>query len=174
MIGSRMVLTGGFDGLIKDMTNKTERGILRAALRRTGQQVTVKEARRNLKGVGAARYVKNVIVKTTVTARQAVAMIGARKGSPLSKIGHLIEGGTKRHVITPKKAKVMVSRDGIFRGRRVNHPGTTARPWLNPALNNKRRAATSKFAELVRAEILKAAAKARTASAKRFAAGIER
>ena len=38
-----------------------------------------------------------------------------------SKTAHLVEGGTKPHVITFKN------------GRKLRHPGTSPRPWLRPA-----------------------------------------
>lgn len=150
-------LTGSFEPMLKGFASKTERGILRASLRRTGQQVVAKEARINLRRVGGKRFTRDIIVKTSVTLSRAVAQIGARKRSPLAKIGHLIEGGTRPHVIqTRRQGGVMMGKDGIFRGRRVQHPGTQARPWLNPALLNKKRQAVARFKDLVVEEMFKA------------------
>jgi len=158
-MGAKVELKGSFEPLLKGFTNKTERGILRGTLRRTAQQVILKAAKANLKDVGARRYVKNLTVKTSVTNQVAGARIGAKKGSPLGKIGHLIEGGTRPHLLRPKSAQVMVSKDGIFRGRSAMHPGTRSRPWLNPALNDNIRQAVTRFGQLIVEEIDKAIAK---------------
>ena len=149
-------LEGSFEPLLKRFSDKTERGILRASLRRTSQQVIIKEAKANLKQVGGRRFLKDMTVKTSVTMKRAVARIGAKVGTPLSKIGHLIEGGTRPHVILPKRRPVMISKDGIFRGRRVEHPGTRAKPWLNPAMEENRQRAITKFGDLVVDEMEKA------------------
>ena len=48
-----------------------------------------------------------------------------------------VEYGTKPHVIHPKKAKMLVWKDRqtgkIHAAKEVNHPGTRAQPFLEPA-----------------------------------------
>lgn len=158
-ISANVELKGSFEPLVRGFSNKTERGILRASLRRTAQQVILKEARKNLKSVGGKRFAKSVTVKTTVTNKVANAKIGAKKGSALAKIGHLIEGGTRAHAMVPKKARVMVGKDGIFYGTKAQHPGTQARPWLNPALEDNKAPAVARFGAIIVEEIDKAIAK---------------
>ena len=158
-INSKVELKGSFEPLLKGFSDKTERGILRASLRRTAQQVVLKAARSNLKSVGGSRFAKSVTVKVAVTNRVANAKIGAKKGTPLAKTGHLIEGGTKEHSIVPKKSRVMVGRDGIFYGTKAAHPGTQARPWLNPAFEDNKTPAVAKFGTLIVEEINKAISK---------------
>ena len=159
-INSKVELKGSFEPLVKGFSDKTERGILRGTLRRTAQQVVLREARKNLKSVGGKRFARSLTVKTTVTQKVANAKIGAKKGTPLAKIGHLIEGGTRGHTITLKKSRVMVGRkDGIFYGTRAEHPGTRARPWLNPALEDHKGPVVRRFGELIVEEINKAVAK---------------
>ena len=155
-----VALEGSFEPLVRGFTDKTERGILRGALRRTGQQVTVKEARNNLRSIGANRHAKSVTVKTSVTNLVAKARIGAKRGTVLAKIGHLLEKGTRSHTIRPRRAKALVGkRDGIFYGTRVSHPGARAQPWMNPALEDHVPRTVSKFTALVVEEIDKAVAK---------------
>lgn len=158
-INSAVELKGSFEPLVKRFTDKTERGILRGTLRRTAQQVILKAARSNLKGVGGKRFARSLTVKTAVTNRVANAKIGAKKGTALAKVGHLIERGTRAHTVTLKKARVMVGKDGIFYGTRAAHPGTRARPWLNPALEDNKSPVVAKFGELIVEEIAKAIAK---------------
>ena len=159
-INSNVELKGSFEPLVKRFADKTQRGILRATLRRTAQQVIVKEARANLKSVGGKRFTKGLTVKTTVTNRVANARIGAKQGSLLAKVGHLIERGTKPHTLETSKSRVMVGRkDGIFYGTQARHPGTAAKPWLNPALEERKGPTVQRFGELIVEEIEKAIAK---------------
>ena len=102
-------LKGSFEPLLKGFTDKTERGILRGSLRKTARAVVLKAARKNLRLANGRRFAKDVTVKTKVTNTQAFAVVGAKKGSPLSKIGHLIEKGTRGHQITVKRAKATTS-----------------------------------------------------------------
>ncbi len=45
-----------------------------------------------------------------------------------------VEKGTKPHVIRPVKKKVLANPEtGEIFGKKVNHPGTTAQPFLYPA-----------------------------------------
>jgi len=152
-------LEGSFEPLIKGLTDKTQRGILRGSLRKTARAVLVKAARRNLRLANGRRFAKDVTVKTKVTNTQALAVVGAKKGSPLSKIGHLIEKGTRPHEIAVKRAKSMVTRDGIFIGRRASHPGTQAKPWLNPALRDNKVKAVADFGKNLVIEIDRAVRK---------------
>jgi len=159
-VQSNVELKGSFEPLVKGFSDKTERGILRATLRRTAQQVVLKAARANLRSAGGGRFAKSLTVKTTVTNKVANAKIGAKRGSPLAKVGHLIERGTKSHAMTPRRSKVMVGRkDGIFYGTFVEHPGTQAKPWLNPALEDRKVPTVARFGELIVEEINKAVAK---------------
>ena len=159
-LGNGVELTGSFEPLVKGFTDKTERGILRGALRRTGQQVTVKEARNNLRSINAARHTKSVTVKTSVTNFRATAKIGAKKRTTLAKIGHLLEKGTRGHPVRVKNARVMVGRrDGIVYGTAVSHPGAKKQPWMNPALEDHILRTVDKFGELIVQEIDKAIAK---------------
>ena len=153
-------MTGSFEPLVRGFSDKTERGILRGALRRTGQQITVKEARNNLRSINAASHVKSVTVKTSVTNFVATARIGAKRGTALAKIGHLLEKGTRGHTVRARKARVMVGRrDGIIYGTNVSHPGAKKQPWMNPALEDHVPRTVNKFKDLILEEIDKAVAK---------------
>ena len=158
-INSNVELKGSFEPLVRGFSDKTERGILRGSLRRAAQQVILKAARGNLKGTGAQRHAKSVTVKTTVTNKVANAKVGAKKGTALAKIGHLIEKGTRSHAITTRDSRVMVGKDGIFYGTKAQHPGTQAKPWLNPALEDNKAPAVAKFGTFIVEEINKAIAK---------------
>ena len=49
-----------------------------------------------------------------------------------------VEFGTKAHQIKVKTAKVLSDGKKFF-GKLVNHPGTTAQPFLRPALDNNKK-----------------------------------
>ena len=158
-IESGVTLKGSFEPLVKGFTDKTERGILRGSLRRTARQVLVKGARSNLRAAGGGRFAKDITVKTKVTNKVAWATVGAKAGSVLAKVGHLIERGTRGHAMRAKNARAMVTKDGIFIGSRANHPGTQAKPWLNPALSDNKGKAVLVFGQNLVLEIEKAVAK---------------
>ena len=158
-IDNNVELKGSFEPLIKGCTDKTQRGILRGSLRKTARSVIVKAARGNLRKANGQRFAKDVTVKTKVTNTQAFAAVGAKRGTPLSKVGHLIEKGTRAHEIGVKRAKSMVTRDGIFIGRRASHPGTQAKPWMNPALKENKGKAVSDFRKNLVTEIDRAVRK---------------
>ena len=154
-------LKGSFEPLIKGFTDKTQRGILRGSLRKTARSVLVKAARRNLRKANGQRFARDVTVKTRVRNKQAFAVVGAKRGTPLSKVGHLIEKGTRPHEIGVKRAKSMVTRDGIFIGRRASHPGTQAKPWMNPALRDNEAKVVTDFGKNLVTEIDRAVRKGR-------------
>ena len=158
-IETSVSLKSAIPNLRARVTDKTERGILRGSLRKTARSVVVPAAKTNLRAVNGKRFVKDLTVKTKVTAKVAFAVVGAKKGSALSKIGHLIEKGTRTHVTQTKQKKAMVTRDGIFIGKRANHPGTQARPWLNPALKDNTTKALLVFGQNLVVEFDRAIAK---------------
>ncbi len=49
-------------------------------------------------------------------------------------IAHLVERGTKAHKITPKKGKLRLRGGGFVTGA-ITHPGTRARPFMEPAFD---------------------------------------
>lgn len=158
-IETSVSLKSAIPNLRARVSDKTERGILRGSLRKTARSVLVKAAKNNLRSANGRRFVKDLIVKTKVTGKVAFALVGAKKGSTLSKIGHLIERGTKGHSIAPTRKKAMVTRDGIFIGKRANHPGTQAKPWLTPALKDNRTRVLTVFGQNLLIEFDRAIAK---------------
>jgi len=171
-IESAVIVNGSFEPLIKGFTDKTQRGILRASLRRAAQQTVLKAARANVRKVAGGKHAKSVVAKSTATNKVAFAKIGAKRETDWSKIGHLFEFGTKSHLMQagrtgsatrtrPKSGKrVMVGRkDGIVYGTKALHPGMRARPWMVPAWALMKRPAVAKFGTFIVEEINKAIAK---------------
>lgn len=50
--------------------------------------------------------------------------------------GDYVEGGTTPHLILPRRSAALVfeGRDGTVFARRVDHPGSPARPWFRPVV----------------------------------------
>lgn len=73
-----------------------------------------------------------------------------------------VEEGTKAHVIRPRKKKALrwasngTGAEGWRFAKKVNHPGTKAKPFLKPALASKREAIESKFEAATRLAIRRA------------------
>lgn len=59
------------------------------------------------------------------------AIVGNTKLAPYARFVH---EGTKPHIIKAKNKKVLASKGKIF-GKKVNHPGTKANPYLKNAAN---------------------------------------
>ena len=171
MTNQHVIIDGSFEPLIKGLTDKTQRGILRASLRRAAQQTVLKETRKNVQKIAGGKHAKALVAKSSATNFRAFARIGAKKGTNWFKIGHLVENGTKAHIVESKtdvstistrrtRKKVMVGRkDGIIYGTRVRHPGARARPWLVPAWALMKRPAVDKFGQFIVEELDKAVAK---------------
>ena len=70
-------------------------------------------------------------LKRDIKARNATASgvtITQTKAVPYAKYVH---GGTKAHIIRPKNKKALANtKAGLFFGKKVNHPGTKANPYL--------------------------------------------
>lgn len=65
-------------------------------------------------------------------------------GTPVDYAPH-VEFGTRPHKIRTKKAKVLSNGKSFF-GKEVNHPGTTAQPFLMPAFDRNKK----KFVNAIR------------------------
>ncbi|MCR8679240.1 MULTISPECIES: HK97 gp10 family phage protein [Campylobacter] len=59
-------------------------------------------------------------------------IVGNTKLAPYAKFVHF---GTKPHIIKAKNKKVLAAKGKIF-GKKVNHPGTKASPYLKNALDS--------------------------------------
>lgn len=71
-------------------------------------------------------------IKTEIYTDATVSTLGGATYN----LGYLLENGTSPHLIEPVNANVLhfqIGGEDIF-AKRVNHPGTTARPHFKPAL----------------------------------------
>lgn len=60
-----------------------------------------------------------------------------------------VEYGTRPHTISVNGAKVLTDKKTFF-GKSVEHPGTTAQPYLRPAIDNNRKALVGLWRQIFR------------------------
>ncbi len=83
--------------------------------------------------------------------------------SAMAKIGtdveyaRAIEYGTAARVIVPTNKKALYWPGADHPVRRVNHPGTPAKPFLRPAFDTKRDAASREIGDSLKAVLLRVA-----------------
>ena len=136
------------------LSQKQQRRIWRTIFRATGQSVVQKQARKNLRGLGLRKHAGKVTTRAKATNQNVEARIGARKRTQLAYIGHLIENGTRPHVIKVRRKKGL-ARGKVFFGKSVQHPGTIARPWLRPAVQDTAQAVSDDITKRAAAEMEK-------------------
>lgn len=140
---------------VADLSVKIHRAVTRKALRKAGT-ILQKQAAANLRAMGHGHLAKQVAVSSSVTVTKGgEAKIGAKRGTELGRIGHLLEKGTKPHRIDAKGANVLRI-GGVVVGRTVQHPGARPRPWLEKVIEEKQTEVVAAFEKAIIAEISKA------------------
>lgn len=134
------VIQGGrqLDDLLKTLPVKLQRNVSRAALR-AGAVVLREEIRRNAP-VDSGDLRRSV--RVTSRARGDNVSASAKVGNRVAWYAHLVEFGTRPHVIKAPPGKGL-NVAGQPR-KEVNHPGIVGKPFIRPALDTK-------FPEVVRA-----------------------
>lgn len=142
--------------LSKGMQGQALRGAMRAAA-----APVVKGAKAN----SPSRSVKKALTSIVAVTRNSAitARIGAKRGSPGGRILHLVEKGTRPHIITARDGgilaiphKITLRRRfaqydaGTVFGREVKHPGSKPRPFFQQALPENRPEAERKFTSALR------------------------
>lgn len=124
------VIGGGreLDALLQSLPVKMEKNINRSALR-AGAAVMLKEVRERIPvASGALRDSARI----TTRAKGAGVSASVKVGNFQAWYAHLVEFGTRPHVIKPKEPGGALQFGGQTT-RSVQHPGTRARPFMRPA-----------------------------------------
>lgn len=131
---------------------KVEANVVRAALR-AGAVVVRREAL-GLVPVKSGKLKSTVRVGTFKKGREIHATVKA--GDPRKRVfyAHLVEGGTKAHVIKARRGGVLVLGKRFF-AQRVQHPGAKASPFMRPALAATADRALDAIADRARARLEK-------------------
>lgn len=127
------IITGGreLDELLQTLPTKIERNVTRAGLR-AGAVVFREEVRNNVP-VSSGALKKSVRITTRAKAGQVSASV--KVGNPTAWYVHLVEFGTRPHVISAAPRRGL-SVNGTPR-REVNHPGAQGKPFVRPAVDSK-------------------------------------
>lgn len=141
------------DRLLKELPAKIEGNIMRGAVR-AGAKVMETRAK-ELVPVDDGDLRDSIKVSTKSKRGQVSATV--RAGGKKAFYAHMVEFGTARHFIKPRKRKSL-----FFAGMArevVDHPGTPPKPFMRPALDNSQREAVDAAAAYIRARLAKEAAK---------------
>lgn len=123
-------IVGGreLDRLLQTLPVKAERNILRGALRAGAVVVRDEIRQRAPVDSGALRD----SIRVTSRVRKGTVSASAKVGNRDAWYAHLVEFGTRPHVILPRRQGGSMQFGGV-RTRLVNHPGTQGRPFVRPA-----------------------------------------
>ncbi len=138
-----------FEKNVKKLGGKVAKKVVRASLKKGGT-VIIKEAKNNLPAEydTLRRSIRSAFRKPKTSFYQTLK-IGFTTGRDAKYNGwyaHIVEGGSDAHTIKSKTGKVITAGDDTY-AKKVNHPGTPARPFLRPAFDNKASAALRKFTD---------------------------
>ena len=143
------------DEAMKQLSDKLQRNVLRAALR-AGSKEIADEAKR-LVPVKTGRLrdtirVTSRVIKGVPTAKVVAggASKGKRKGAFYAP---MIEFGTNAHIIRSKTGGTL-SFNGV-KVFEVQHPGAQKKPFMRPASDARAQAAVQRFAEYLRSRLTK-------------------
>lgn len=106
-----------------------ERKLLRGALR-AGQKVTLERARQSIHNV-SGELAASLRISTRASGSTVSAKVKA--GNAKAPYAHLVEFGTRAHVIVAKNAGGLALASGVYSS--LHHPGAQARPFMRPALD---------------------------------------
>lgn len=140
MSAENTTIVGGrqLDDLLKTLPAKVEKNIMRAALR-AGASVMLEEVKQRIPAdTGQLR----ASARITTRGKQGSVSASVKVGNFVAWYAHLVEFGTKRHIIKAKRDSAV--RFGGITVEQVNHPGTTGHPFMRPA-------AEAKFGESIQA-----------------------
>lgn len=123
-------ITGGreLDRMLQSLPVKMERSIMRGALRAGAVIIRDEIKSRAPVASGALRD----SIRVTSRAKKGTVSASAKVGNRIAWYAHLVEFGTRPHVILPRRQGGSMQFGGV-RTRLVDHPGTTGRPFVRPA-----------------------------------------
>ena len=120
---------------LQSLPLKMGKNMMRASLR-VGGNVFKEEAKLQLATNGSVKTGKlQAGLKVSTNYRNGVARSTVKTTGKHAYVAPWLEYGTAAHSIVPKKARVL-SFGGFF-AEAVDHPGSTPKPFMRPALDNR-------------------------------------
>ena len=141
------------DKLLKELPAKIEGNIMRGAMR-AGAKVFADRAKQMVP-VKSGQLRDSIKVSTRSKRGRVSATV--RAGGKKAFYAHMVEFGTARHLIKPRKRKSLFFA-GIAR-EVVDHPGASPKPFMRPALDGGQVEAVNAAANYIRKRLAKEAAK---------------
>ena len=141
------------DKLLKELPARIEGNIMRGAMR-AGAKVFADRAKQMVP-VKSGQLRDSIKVSTRSKRGRVSATV--RAGSKKAFYAHMVEFGTARHFIKPRKRKSLFFA-GIAR-EVVDHPGASPKPFMRPALDGGQVEAVNAAADYIRKRLAKEAAK---------------
>ena len=126
---------------------KMEANVLRGSLR-SGAKVIANAAKSNVTSV-SGELAKSIRVSTRTKKSDGKVSASVKTGSRAAFYAHMIEFGTRPHVIKAKDKKVLRI-EGRFAGKEVKHPGAKPKPFMRPALDTQSGAAIVAAGEYIK------------------------
>lgn len=146
------VLAGGaaLDDLLRTLPAKVHRNINRAALR-AGAKVYLEEVKQNIP-VDSGQL--RASARITSRAKGDEVSASVKVGNFVAWYAHLVEFGTRPHRIAVPAGQGAMRFGGTV-ARRVDHPGTTGRPFMRPAAQAKFQEAIQAYRLMLRKRLTK-------------------
>lgn len=137
------------DKLLKELPARIEGNIMRGAMR-AGAKVFADRAKQMVP-VKSGQLRDSIKVSTRSKRGRVSATV--RAGSKKAFYAHMVEFGTARHFIKPRKRKSLFFA-GIAR-EVVDHPGASPKPFMRPALDGGQVEAVNAAADYIRKRLAK-------------------
>lgn len=145
------VIVGGreLSDQLQQFSVKLEKNIMRGALR--AGAVEIRDEVRQRAPVASGDLKKSIRVTSRVKRGQVSASV--KVGNAVAWYAHLIEFGTRPHIIRSKPGRAM--RFGSTTTAQVNHPGIAGRPFIRPSADEATPRAIAEVTKYIRARMTK-------------------
>lgn len=132
------------------LPTKIQNNIMRGALRAGSKLIKNEAAARVPVESGLLSSSLRISTRNRDGKVQASVSVGGatKKGAIIARHAHLVEFGTKPHIIEAKPGKTLAI--GVSR---VNHPGSKPQPFMRPALDLTQSAAITAVGEYIRTRL---------------------
>lgn len=130
---------------LRALPAKIERNVIRGGLR-AAAKIVADEAKRL---VPVRRGFLKKSIRISSRAKNGIVTVSVKAGGKGARHAHLVERGTKPHLIGRKG----------FKSAPIRHPGARAKPYMKPAFERKVRAALDTFVTYVQRRLPKELAK---------------
>jgi len=138
--------------VLDQLPEKLQRNVIRGGLR-AGGKVFVSEARRRA-SVKTGELRNSIRISSIRKTRTGGLLALIKAGNKKAWYPHLVEFGTRAHMVKPVNAKALAIAGQAV--EKVRHPGAGAHPFMRPAFDIGARGAITAYAAYIRRRLTKA------------------